>query len=183
MAKETYYRFELAFSGEEQDVGLLQGLADTSLSPSVIEELYHSFDLLPLPPILETPDDSAVVFLFTEKGVREFANAINNIIFELRSYDWQVIAMPFQLEPKFALFCDEYQIAYSRTDLLELMWPEHFNFCEVSSVSSSQSNPLIKFVEEKHPSLDVIVKEASAKQILKKPQNSSKSYDLVFPIK
>lgn len=183
MPKETFYRFELAFSGEEQDVGILQGLDDTPLPPSVIEELYHYFDSLHIPPTLETQDDSAVVFLFTEKGVREFADSINALIYELSSCDWQVICMSFQLDPEYSLFQDEYQIAYSRTDLLELMWPSSFNYRAVNCISSNEAESLISYVSSSKPTLEQMVNEASARSQNENPQSPSKSHDLDFPVK
>lgn len=148
MGKETLYRFELSFAGEEQGVGILQGLADTPIPFVTRDELFSAFDSLPVPKNISTPDDSQIVFWFTEKGLQQYANAINTIIQDLEEYDWQVVAMPLAVDADMpntlslqdALYKDEFQVAFSRSDILEFI---NFDFKEISRIDINFDNHLV----------------------------------------
>lgn len=160
---QTLYRFELAFGGEEQGVGFLQGLDDTPIPALVRDELYGMFDSLPVPPTLSTPDDSPVICWFTEKGLRQFAEAINAVIYELSVYDWQMIVMPlcidtdkpFSLQDSDALYADAYQMVFSYSDFRET---NDLDFKEISFVDKDAPQPLV--YRGQRPSLDAIVSDA-----------------------
>ena len=113
---EKLYRFMLAFDGEMQDVGVLQGLEDTGIDFTLSEELYEPFKELPSP-LLETPDDSPVECWFTEKGLLKFADALNDIIYELSCLNWQVTAQVIEESRYHALYADDYQIAFASSYL------------------------------------------------------------------
>lgn len=113
---EKLYRFMLAFDGEMQDVGVLQGLEDTGIDFTLSEELYEPFEELPSP-LLETPDDSPVECWFTEKGLLKFADALNDIIYELSCLNWQVTAQVIEESRYHALYADDYQIAFASSYL------------------------------------------------------------------
>lgn len=148
MSLKTLYRFELAFAGEEQGVGILQGLDDTPIPFVTRDEFFSVFDSLPVPQNISTPDDSQVVFWFTEKGLQQYANVINAIIQELEEYDWQVVAMPLvidsdrprTLSTQDALYKDEFQVAFSRSDILEVAC---FDFKKIVRVDINLDSPLV----------------------------------------
>ncbi len=158
MGKETLYRFELAFDGIPQDVGFLQGLADTAIPLSVQEELYGFFDSLPVPPVLSTEDGSCLSCWFTKNGLSQFAAAINDTIYELSSVNWQVIGKSVCIDTDFALYSDAYQVIFSRMDLLELTFPDPEDYKEVAYVDPVQEKPIV-FCGNK-PSLDTMIKRA-----------------------
>jgi len=148
MGKETLYRFELSFAGEEQGVGILQGLGDTPIPFAVRDDFFRVFDSLPVPKNISTPDDSQIVFWFTEKGLQQYADVINGIIQELEEVDWQVVAMPLVIDSdasnglslKNALYKDEFQVAFSRSDILEFT---SFNFKEIACIDINLEDPLV----------------------------------------
>lgn len=152
MGKETLYRFELSFAGEAQGVGFLQGLDDTPIPFTVRDELFSAFDSLPAKDI-SSPDDSPVVFWFTEKGLQQYANVINAIIQELAEYDWQIVAMPITVETERsnglsladALYKDDLQVAFSRSDILEY---GGFDYKEITGIDITKDNPLVFNGEE-----------------------------------
>ena len=108
----TLYRFMLAFDGEPQDVGILQGLGETDIPYANKLDLLSKFESLPAP-TLETPDGGYVECWFTEKGVQEYADAINEIIDELYPNNWQVLAHTMKDDLSQVIYQDEYQVAYS----------------------------------------------------------------------
>lgn len=61
------FRFELAFDGEPQDIGILRGLDDIGLPEGVSVNIEEDFNELPCPKFSE-----AVSFWFTEFGVQTF---------------------------------------------------------------------------------------------------------------
>ena len=177
MAKETFYRFELAFSGEPQDVGILQGLEDTPISFPVSDEIYRMFDSLSVPEDLETSDGSAVVCWFTKKGLSQFADAINAMIWELEPFDWQVIGKSADLDPQYAIYQDDLQIAFSRTDLLELTFFDKKDYEEVVCINSDQENP-IQFSSLAKPSLFSQIQFARGKSSNLSSENNSQKANI-----
>ena len=77
------FRFELAFSGEPQGVGFLQGLDDVGLLGFIRDDLYSLFDTLPIYEL-----DEPVSFWFTEDGLRQYEDAINRIADEVSENGW-----------------------------------------------------------------------------------------------
>ena len=109
---EKLYRFMLAFDGEPQGVGILQGLEDSGIDFSVSEDLYKAFGNLPCP-TLESPDDSPIECWFREKGIAEFGNAIDEIIYELSLVNWQVLGQVIEESVEGSLYADDYQAAFA----------------------------------------------------------------------
>lgn len=170
MSIETVYRFELAFQGEAQCIGVLQGLNDTPVPTSIKNDLYHRFDSLPVPPDLYTDDDSPVVFWFRKAGLSCFADAINLTIQQLEPYDWQVLAMPLRIDTEDSLYLDEYQVAFSYSDLSGFI---QFNYKEISCVDSDKSSPLV--YPNPHPSLDRLIQTAAFRTSNEAPTAPSNS--------
>ena len=123
-----FYRFELAFDGEPQGVGFLQGLDDVGFTTARKERLMQPFNKHLAIPDVESEDDSAVVFFFTEQGLMRFAKDLNRIIKAIEPHGWSLIATVME-EDDFthALYSDEYQAAWSRTYL-----GCYSNFVEIS---------------------------------------------------
>ena len=178
---QTLYRFELSFGGEEQGVGFLQGLDDTPIPAPIRDDLYGMFDSLPVPPTLTTPDDSPVMCWFTEKGLRQFADALNAVIYELSVYDWQVIVMPLcidtdkpvSLQGSDALYADAYQMVFSYADFRET---NDFDFKEIFFVDKDAPQPLV--YRGQRPSLDTIVDAAKERSVASVPtQDITSSYN------
>lgn len=113
-----FYRFELAFDGEPQGVGFLQGLDDVGFTMAKKERLMQPFNEHLAIPDVESDDDSAVVFFFTEQGLMRFAKDLNRIIKAIEPRGWSLIATAME-EDDFsnALYSDECQAAWSRTYL------------------------------------------------------------------
>lgn len=106
-----FYRFELAFDGQPQGVGFLQGLTDTGLPKSITDDIYHEFDLLPAQ-ILEDP--GLPVFFFTEAGLNRFGAALDRIISELGEINWQLLGYTMEDDPANAIYHDVWQAAFDR---------------------------------------------------------------------
>ena len=122
-ARVPLFRFELAFDGEEQGIGLLQGWSDVLRHGEEPGGLLAAFDGLPAPE-LESPDGSAIVFWFTQAGMNMFHEGLSMIIRTVTEHSpWSVIMSRNEASRETldaALYRDGYQIAWSRTDVLEL---------------------------------------------------------------
>jgi len=101
------YRFELAFDGEPQGVGFLQGLDDIGLWNVVTSNLYSLFDILPAPKL-----DESVSFWFTEYGVAWFEDAINQVIDEIAENNWQLLGAVIDDDLQESIYHDEFQAAF-----------------------------------------------------------------------
>ena len=113
-----FYRFELAFSGEPQDVGFLQGLDDVGLDDAERQALYQPFNEYLKSREVETDDGSDVVCFFTEAGVSRFKRDIDNIIQAIAPMGWSLLGTVMEeADYEFACYHDEYQAAWSRTYL------------------------------------------------------------------
>ena len=64
-----FYRFELAFDGEPQGVGFLQGAEDVGLDNKDLLSLLDPFEKLPSP-YLDEP--LGAMFFFTEEGMDRY---------------------------------------------------------------------------------------------------------------
>lgn len=113
-----FYRFELAFDGEPQDVGFFQGIDDIGIPIALRQKLYQPFNERLESPMVEADDCSAVVFFFTEQGLAQFAKDIDCIIQVIEPMGWSLLASVME-EPDYdnALYHDQYQAAWSRTYL------------------------------------------------------------------
>ena len=109
-----FYRFELAFDGQPQGVGFLQGLEDTGLPKSTTDDIYHEFDLLPAQ-TLEGP--SLPAFFFTDTGLDRFGAALDRIISELDEINWQLLGYIMEDDLANAIYYDECQAAFDREHL------------------------------------------------------------------
>jgi len=106
-----FYRFELAFDGQPQGVGFLQGLKDTGLPKPITDDIYHEFDFLPAQ-MLEYP--GLLVFFFTEAGLDRFGAVLDRIISELDEINWQLLCYTMEDDLANAVYCDAWQAAFDR---------------------------------------------------------------------
>lgn len=137
-----FYRFTLAFDGEPQEVGFLQGLSEVGLPDEVLIALYKPFDTKLKVPVLTVFQDENCVrgeFWFTEAGVRLFAQDIENILQAISPYNWQILCGVLDSSVRGSeddaidlmqdyLYQDEYQICWPR----QVLAPTEFH--EIESV-------------------------------------------------
>ena len=106
---QKLFRFELAFEGEPQDVGFLQGLTDVGLWSVVESDLYAQFEALPA---IELQHEGHISFWFTEAGLDRFDDAIDRVIDEIAEAGWNLIGAIIQEDLANAIYKDEYQAAF-----------------------------------------------------------------------
>lgn len=145
---KTLYRVELGFMGEPQGVGLFQGLDDTPLPFNQKEEFNEAVKGLAVPLGVESPDGSDIVFFFTDKGLKTISCALNAVNQELNDVDWQMLGMRLELGEEScgltlldAIYVDEYQVAFSHSDLVEAI--HRYVYQEVSAIDTDRDNPLV----------------------------------------
>lgn len=125
---ESLVRFELAFDGEPQEVGFLQGLCDAGLPQVTAELLYALFSSLPAPKI---ESDCGVEFWFRPAGIEKYRDAINKIIQALDNVNWQVLCGTMEEDTQAnAIYFDEWQAGFSPVYLET----DHSAFTEISQV-------------------------------------------------
>lgn len=107
-----FYRFELAFDGEPQDVGFLQGTNDTGLDSQTFRSLMAPFENLASPDLYEP---LGVAFFFTEEGLHRYRSAINAFIAPLEALGWSLMGYVLD-EPNYSrsIYHDTDQAAWNR---------------------------------------------------------------------
>lgn len=112
------FRFELAFDGEPQEIGILRGLDDIGLPEGVALNIEADFNELPIPHITK-----AASFWFTERGLLTFQTTLDYLAEHSRELNWQLLyaGMP-QVDMSKALYADELQVAFP-VELVETMRP------------------------------------------------------------
>lgn len=103
------YRFELAFDGECQDVGLFDGIYETGLDQAHAERLLDAFADLPIPDVTESSE-----FWFTEAGVLKFKDRVADIVAAVEPHGWSVVTRVRTGTPERILYSDDYQVAVPR---------------------------------------------------------------------
>ena len=119
------FRFELAFSGEPQGVGFLQGLDDVGLLGFIRDDLYSLFDPLPIYEL-----DEPVSFWFTEDGLRQYEDAINRIADEVSENGWQLIGASIDDSMENVIYKDMFQAAFP----LEYIKSKQIEYLNVNNV-------------------------------------------------
>lgn len=119
------FRFELAFSGEPQGVGFLQGLDDVGLLGFIRDDLYSLFDTLPIHEL-----DEPVSFWFTEDGLRQYKDAINRIEDEVSGNGWQLIGASIDDRMENVIYKDMFQVAFP----LEYIQSKQIEYLNVNDV-------------------------------------------------
>lgn len=121
-----YVRFELAFDGEEQQVGFLTGLEDTGMDAEEVEELLEPFNQnMKVPPYRDWQSDSEHFpgAYFTKVGYLKYKDAINRIIEAVtyRKNGWAVIEIQSHSFPESYLYYEDEEQAVIRTYYAEEM--------------------------------------------------------------
>lgn len=120
-----YIRFEMAFEGEEQQVGFMTGLDDTGMDEDEVEELLSAFNFhLACPPYRdwESTKEHYPGAYFTRAGYLHFQEAIQRVIDAVayRNNGWEVIPIHSYGFPEEDLYYrDEHQVivkTYYATD-------------------------------------------------------------------
>ena len=130
---QKFFRFELAFDGEPQDVGFLQGLVDAGLGSILTDDLYSLFDTLPH---CGLDVYEPVSFWFTENGLEQFTDAINRVADELSSVNWQLLGATTETDLEYAVYKDAFQAAFLREDVM-LGQSEYVEVRDVDEFKSS----------------------------------------------
>lgn len=107
-----FYRFELAFDGEPQGVGFLQGADDVGLDNQTYLSLMDPFESLESP-YLDEP--LGAMFFFTGEGLCRFLSAINAFIDALKPFGWSLIGFVLD-EPDYSrsIYHDNDQAAWTQ---------------------------------------------------------------------
>lgn len=123
------FRFELAFDGEPQDIGILRGLDDIGLSEGVSVNIEEDFNELPCPKLSE-----AVSFWFTEFGVQTFQATLDYLVEQSMELNWQILyaELPGVSISK-ALYADQFQVALP-LGMVEELCPQYRELRTVSDI-------------------------------------------------
>lgn len=111
-----YIRFEMAFEGEEQQVGFLTGLDDTGMDEDEVEELMEPFNRsMGVPPYRNWKGETTHFpgAYFTKAGYLLFKDAIDKIVEAVKYRDngWEVIEIQSYGFPEEDLYYeDEHQV-------------------------------------------------------------------------
>lgn len=107
-----FYRFELAFDGEPQGVGFLQGAEDVGLDNKDLLSLLDPFEKLPSP-YLDEP--LGAMFFFTEEGMDKFMPYINAFVKALEPHGWSLLGyVLYEGDYSTSIYHDAYQAAWTR---------------------------------------------------------------------
>lgn len=112
-----YFRFELAFGGEPQNIGFLMGLDDIGLDIHREVELLAPFESLPCPLLHE----KRLEFWFTEDGLRRYSDGLMDVARAIRKRNWQLIYAVFDAngeDIEHRVYYDRWQAAWP-ADYLE----------------------------------------------------------------
>lgn len=123
------FRFELAFDGEPQDIGILRGLDDIGLPEGVSVNIEGDFNELPCPKLSE-----AVSFWFTEFGVQTFQATLDYLVEQSRELNWQILyaELPGMSISK-ALYADQFQVALP-LGMVEELCPQYRELRAISDI-------------------------------------------------
>ena len=123
------FRFELAFDGEPQDIGILRGLDDIGLPEGVSVNIEEDFNELPCPKFSE-----AVSFWFTEFGVQTFQATLDYLVEQSMELNWQILyaELPGVSISK-ALYADQFQGALP-LGMVEELCPQYRELRTVSDI-------------------------------------------------
>lgn len=102
----TLYRFELAFDGETQDVGLFHGIYDAVPDKTETDTFEQAFHMLAAPELNKKAE-----FWFKPAGLIRFANALLKTQELLGQYNWQLVLMTRQPGQEPVIYQDRDQIA------------------------------------------------------------------------
>lgn len=102
------FRFELAFDGEPEHVGVFQGVSDIGLAEDEVNSFLSEFSDLKIPELSRNSES-----WFTLLGLKEFFEAIKNFSAKLEETGWSILMYVRDMtvqEVKTAKYRDAYQI-------------------------------------------------------------------------
>lgn len=126
---ERLFRFELAFDGEPQNVGFLEGLADIGLPKNQQDAFYAAFSSLPAPDLY---GEETVSFWFTQKGMEKYKQIINEIIQAISPYGWEIIGSSMEANIEDCVYQDDLQVAF----VVESLGRSADSFVELSNAEA-----------------------------------------------
>ena len=102
------FRFELAFDGEPEHVGVFQGVSDIGLAEDEVNSFLAEFSDLKIPELSRNSES-----WFTLLGLKEFFEAIKDFSAKLEETGWSILMYVRDMtvqEVKAAKYRDAYQI-------------------------------------------------------------------------
>lgn len=102
------FRFELAFDGEPEHVGMFQGLSDIGLAEDEVNSFLSEFSDLKIPELSRNSES-----WFTLLGLKEFFEAIKDFSAKIEETGWSILMYVRDMtvqEVKAAKYRDSYQI-------------------------------------------------------------------------
>ena len=102
------FRFELAFDGEPEHVGVFQGVSDIGLAEDEVNSFLSEFSDLKIPELSRNSES-----WFTLLGLKEFFEAIKDFSAKLEETGWSILMYVRDMtvqEVKTAKYRDAYQI-------------------------------------------------------------------------
>lgn len=123
------YRFELAFDGQPQGIGVMRGLDDIGLPEGISLNIEADFNELPCPYISE-----AVSFWFTERGLRTFQYTLDYLAEHSQRLNWQVLCARIpRPDMSQVVYADEFQVAL-RADCMDALRPKYKEFTSANDL-------------------------------------------------
>lgn len=111
-----FYRFELAFDGEPQDVGFLQGIDDIGLGTKTEACLLDQFAELACPDLASILMGEQVSFWFNQEGMETFLPAIRNVQTHILDRGWEILFAVMDVTAEElkerAVYADKHQAAF-----------------------------------------------------------------------
>lgn len=103
------YRFELAFDGQPQNVGLFQDLE--AISPRQAQQIRELFNELPVPDLNAIAEKAPVSSWFTEQGIYKFLPQLKQVNDWLTGRGWNLAGAAIDVSPAMLVYRDEHQAA------------------------------------------------------------------------
>lgn len=123
------YRFELAFDGELQDIGIFCGLDEIDLPEGIRQNIENDFNMLTCPHLSETAS-----FWLTEHGLQALQYTIDYLIEHSRKLNWQLLyAKISDAYMSKALYVDGAQVAFP-AKMIKHLQPQYREFGTVSDL-------------------------------------------------
>lgn len=123
------FRFELAFDGIPQEIGVMTGLDEIGLRQDVAVNIESDFNELYVPHLCEE-----VSFWFTELGAQTYQPTIDFLAEHSRELNWQILyaEMP-EGDVSKAIYTDEFQVAFP-AGMVKALCPQYRELTSVRDI-------------------------------------------------
>lgn len=123
------FRFELAFDGIPQEIGIMMGLDDIGLRQDVSVNIEADFNELASPHLPEE-----VSFWFTERGLQTYQPTIDFMAEHSRELNWQILyaEMP-EGDVSKAVYTDEFQVAFP-AGMVKALCPQYRELTSIRDI-------------------------------------------------